>query len=93
VAEGLREALGAETFFDWGGGLLWALTPEAEDGGAETLRAVAGPGRATLVRAAPALRAAIPPFPPNAPGVAAIERGLRARFDPAAILNPGRMAA
>jgi glycolate oxidase FAD binding subunit len=46
-----------------------------------------------LVRAEPATRAALGAFPPEAPGVAALSRQLRERFDPRGVLNPGLMAA
>jgi glycolate oxidase FAD binding subunit len=70
--------LGA-TVIDWGGGLVWALTP---GGQAETLRASLGrDGHATLVRASagdtPADHLA-----PEPAAVAALSRALRARFDP-----------
>jgi glycolate oxidase FAD binding subunit len=67
--------------------------PEAGDCGAGAIRravAEAG-GHATLVRAAPATRLSLGAFPPEAPAVAALSAGLRARFDPKGILNPGRM--
>jgi len=75
--------LGGEVVLDWGGGLLWALLPAGTDA-----RAVARPyaGHATLIRGT-----AYPTFEPEAPAVAALTRGLRARFDPRGILNPGRM--
>lgn len=73
--------------YDWGGGLIWALT----DPGADARAALAGiPGHATLVRGDPAGRAR---FHPEPPPLAAISAGLRERFDPRAILNPGLMGA
>lgn len=73
---------------DWGGGLVWLLTEEGAD-----LRARLGdlPGHVTLWRAAPETRAAIAPFPPEAPAVAALSQALRRKFDPRGILNPGLM--
>ena len=71
--------------YDWGGGLVWlAVTPGTD------LRAHLGrfDGHATQVRGHGA-----PRFPPEAPAVAALTRGLRARFDPRGILNPGLMEA
>lgn len=87
-AAGLAARAGGAALFDWGGGLVWLLAPEGAD-----LRAALGPfaGHATLVRAAPATRARIAPFPPQPPAVAALMHGLRARFDPRQILNPGLM--
>jgi glycolate oxidase FAD binding subunit len=44
-----------------------------------------------LVRASAATRAAVDVFEPEPAPLAAISAGLRAKFDPAGILNPGRM--
>lgn len=89
--EGARVAAAlapAEVMLDWGGGLIWALAPEDFD-----LRAtLAGvPGHATLVRAGPETLARWGAFHPEPAPVAAIAAGLRARFDPAGVLNPGLM--
>ena len=75
-------------FMDWGGALLWLRVAEGTD-----LRALADrfEGHATLVRAAVETRTRIAPFPPDPPAVAALSRGLRARFDPRGILNAGLM--
>jgi glycolate oxidase FAD binding subunit len=82
-------------FYDWGGGLAWLLIDEEGDAGAAAIRAATGRlgGHATLVRASAATRAAIEVFEPEPPSLARISAGLRARFDPAGILNPGRMRA
>jgi hypothetical protein len=79
---------GADAVYDWGGGLIWLRVPEGTD-----LRATLGDfaGHATLVRAAPEVKARLGMFHPATPPVAAIEAGLRARFDPRGILNPGLM--
>lgn len=75
-----------EAAWDWGGGLVWLLVP---DGGAEVIRAaVAGIGHATLLRGD---LPGVPAFPPEAPGVAALAAGLRAKFDPKALFNRGLM--
>ena len=73
---------------DWGGGLIWALVPEGTD-----LRARLGQfdGHATLIRASEATRASLPVFQPEAAPIAALSAGLRAKFDPRGILNPGLM--
>lgn len=73
---------------DWGGGLLWVLAPEGTD-----LRARFGAfaGHATLVRASQATRARLAVFPPESPPVAAISQGLRMKYDPRGVLNPGVM--
>jgi glycolate oxidase FAD binding subunit len=73
---------------DWGGGLIWALAPVGTD-----LRARLGvfAGHATLIRGSEATRAALPVFQPEAAPVAALSAGLRAKFDPRGVLNPGLM--
>ncbi|WP_428926988.1 FAD-binding protein [Marinibacterium sp. SX1] len=101
VSAALAEAgLDHAAIFDWGGGLVWLLVEgeDSEDGamgdaGAGAIRtALAGiGGHATLVRASAALRAAVPVFQPEAPAVALLSRGLRQKFDPRGILNPGLM--
>ncbi|WP_172299686.1 FAD-binding protein [Pseudoruegeria sp. HB172150] len=79
--------------FDWGGGLVWLLTDETNDAGAASIRQqiVALGGHATLVRGGEALRGRVPMFQPQPAPLAAISRGLRDRFDPRGILNPGLM--
>jgi glycolate oxidase FAD binding subunit len=88
-APGLAARLEADgLLFDWGGGLIWIRVPPGTD-----LRARTGPfdGHATLVRAAPQTRDRLGTFQPETPAVAALARGIRARFDPKGILNPGLM--
>ncbi|GAB4265768.1 MAG: FAD-binding protein [Pararhodobacter sp.] len=87
-APGLVAAAGGEAMLDWGGGLIWVLLPDGTD-----LRAALGSfkGHATLVRANPSTRAALPVFHPEPAPVAALSRALRARFDPRGLLNPGLM--
>jgi len=79
---------GCPVVMDWGGGLIWALMPEGAD-----LRASLGAlsGHATLIRGSDATRAALPVFQPEAAPVAALAQGLRAKFDPRGVLNPGLM--
>ncbi|MBX2853916.1 MAG: glycolate oxidase subunit GlcE [Rhodobacteraceae bacterium] len=85
-----REAL---AYYDWGGGLIWLMTPEDDMAGARILRAESAKigADAVLVRASDAVRAAAPTFPPQPEAVAALARGLKAKFDPYGVLNPGRM--
>ena len=93
----IARALDAVWFLDWGGGLLWAAVAEAGDAGAEIIRAaIRGPdggdtGHATLVKGSPALRGAIAVFEPQPAPLAALSRRVKDAFDPAHILNPGRM--
>lgn len=86
----LADKSGAEAwYFDWAGGLIWFRTRPGFD-----LRNALGPfdGHATLVRATKISgQAPLPRFHPEAAGVARLSAGLRARFDPKGILNPGLM--
>jgi FAD/FMN-containing dehydrogenase len=87
-----RRHAGVDAFYDWQGGLAW-LQMESEPE-AEALRASIarhGGGHATLVRASPVLRAAVPVFQPQPAPLAALASRLKAQFDPHGILNPGRM--
>jgi glycolate dehydrogenase FAD-binding subunit len=97
VVTAIGQALDAEWFLDWGGGLVWLAVPEAGDGGASLIRGAIrgadgrGTGHATLVKGSPALRRAIAPFEPQPAPLAALSRRVKDAFDPAHILNPGRM--
>ncbi|WP_293856730.1 glycolate oxidase subunit GlcE [uncultured Alsobacter sp.] len=91
---GLSEMLPFRHVYDWGGGLVWVGT-SASDAGVAAVRAalVGSGGHATLVRAPAEVRASAPVFDPPAAGIAALTAGVKASFDPAGILNPGRMYA
>jgi glycolate oxidase FAD binding subunit len=82
-------------FYDWGGGLIWLSLPEREDAGAAAIRAALGSlgGHATLVRGSPDLRSRVDVFEPLALPLTKITAGIKASFDPDAVLNPGRMYA
>ncbi|SFM01983.1 glycolate oxidase subunit GlcE [Shimia aestuarii] len=89
----LQELGDPKAVCDWGGGLIWLAMSEGGDGGAARVRAVVARlgGHATLVRGSDALRRNVDVFQPEAAPLAAISKGLRARFDPRGILNPGLM--
>ncbi|MFZ3235078.1 MAG: glycolate oxidase subunit GlcE [Stellaceae bacterium] len=97
LAEAVARALDAVWYLDWGGGLAWLAIADAEDGGADTLRAAIrgadgrGTGHATLVRGSAALRRAVPVFEPQPAALAALAARVKDSFDPRHILNPGRM--
>lgn len=74
-----------EVIFDWGGGLIWLTCAEGEGG--RIRAALAGRGEATRLKG----RESSPAFSPPAPGVAALQAGLKARFDPKGLFNPGGM--
>lgn len=88
----LRMRTAVDVFYDWQGGLIW-MQMDVEPGG-ELLRALIaahGGGHATLVRAAPSVRAAVPVFQPQPQALATLSARLKEQFDPKGILNPGRM--
>ncbi|MEX2647387.1 MAG: FAD-binding protein [Alphaproteobacteria bacterium] len=90
------EAAGAEAFLDLAGGRLWAALPDGlADAGASAVRAVSGHagGLSTLVRAPDALRATIDVFEPQPAPLALLTRRVKDTFDPARVLEPGRMVA
>jgi glycolate oxidase FAD binding subunit len=84
-----------EATYEWSGGLIWVEVPASADAGATDIRRVIAShgGHATLVRADAAVRSAIEVFQPLDPGIEKLTRRLKATFDPAGILNRGRMYA
>ncbi len=95
---GMLEALAAQgldhaALMDWGGGLVWLLVEDAGDAGAALIRAqvAALGGHARLERASAEMRARLPVFQPQPAPLAALEAGIREKFDPRGILNPGLM--
>ncbi len=92
VAATVRRAFSSDVLYDWGGGLLWIAGGDGPDAGAAAVRAAVGPlGHATLIRAPDPIRLAKEVFAPPAAPVMALTRKLKETFDPAGILNPGRM--
>ena len=89
----LQDQMDCEAFFDWGGGLIWLACAEGDDAQESIVRtALSGvSGHATLMRASDTVRAAVPVFQPEPVPIAALTERIRAEFDPAGILNPGRM--
>jgi glycolate oxidase FAD binding subunit len=76
---------------DWAGGLIWLAAPSSE---AARIRAVAakGQGQAMLLRASAESRARLGLYAPQPPALAALNRAVKAAFDPLSLFNPGRMA-
>jgi glycolate oxidase FAD binding subunit len=91
----IRATRQATAFYDWAGGLVWLATPETGDAGAAVIRHAArqASGYATLLRASDGLRAEVPVFEPEAAPIAALNRRIKASFDPEGLLNPGKMHA
>lgn len=94
VVAALGRYMECNAFYDWSGGLVWAeASPTADAGAADVRRVVAHyGGHATLIRADANVRAGVEVFQPLEPGVLALTKRLKATFDPAGILNPGRMS-
>ncbi|MGA0532371.1 FAD-binding protein [Hansschlegelia sp. KR7-227] len=88
-------SLVAAHLYDWSGGLIWVAVAPGDDAGSARLRPIvaAARGHATLVRASDAIRAAIDVFEPQPAALARLTREVTAAFDPAGVLNPGRMHA
>lgn len=89
----LKDVADVSAYYDWGGGLVWLAVPDEGDAAASSIRAATARlgGHATLVRAAASTRLRVDVFEPETPAVAGLTRGIKAMFDPAGILNPGRM--
>jgi glycolate oxidase FAD binding subunit len=79
-------ALGGPALVEWGGGLRWIAG--ALDATAVRAAAESAGGHATLFRGGDKAAGV---FHPLAPAILKIHQRLKAAFDPAGILNPGRM--
>lgn len=95
-AAALVAALGgivAAHFYDWSGGLIWVAVEPSNDAGSGVVRPAvrAARGHATLLRAEDGVRASVDVFEPESPALARLAREVTAAFDPAGVLNPGRM--
>ncbi len=76
---------------EWGGALRW-YAGEIDAAAIRAAASAAG-GHATLYRAPESLRCRVDPFTPLPPALLALHRRLKKVFDPAGILNPGRLYA
>ena len=76
------------------GGMLW-FAPAGDASASTEVRAETERvgGAATLLRAPPSVRAAEGVFPRQSDGIERIAAAIRSGFDPAGVLNPGRMGA
>jgi glycolate oxidase FAD binding subunit len=95
LVQSIGKIFPAQAFYDWSGGLVWLEVTETADGGATDIRRLVSrlTGHATLVRAAPEIRSSVTPFQPLDAGLERLTRGLKSTFDPAGVLNPGRLFA
>jgi glycolate oxidase FAD binding subunit len=91
VAAQIAASADASWFYDWGGGLVWLDVPPTDDAAAAIVRGAVVQGHATLVRAPDPVRLAVPVFQPQEAAHAALTARVKQAFDPAQILNPGRM--
>ncbi len=82
-------------FYDWCGGLVWLCLEAASDAHAGLVRAVVDSlgGHATLIRAADEMRAKVDVFHPQPAPLAQLTRRVKESFDPAHVLERGRMRA
>ena len=90
----LRLKTGVDAFYDWQGGLVWLRMEADPEAGLirQYIKALGG-GHATLVRADAATRASVAVFEPQPKPLEALARRIKDQFDPAGVLNPGRMTA
>ena len=86
----LLERIAPEDYLlDWGGGLVWIGATRADP---ERVRGALESGHAMLFKAPREVRSAVPVFEPLPAALAALTARVKAAFDPADRLNPGRMS-
>lgn len=75
---------------DWAGGVIWLAAPPAD---AARIRKIAADakGQAMLLRASPESRILHGLYAPQPPALAALNRAVKAAFDPLSLFNPGRL--
>ena len=75
---------------DWAGAMLWMAADPSE---APRIRAIAAKanGQAMLLRGSAASRASLGLFAPQPHALAALNRSVKAAFDPLLLFNPGRL--
>lgn len=92
LGDALRWLGDVKLFYDWGGGLIWLLTPETEElAKAITAAAKAEGGHALLIKASADFRAGAFHFGAQEGPLAALSTRVKQAFDPANILNTGRL--
>ncbi len=85
-----RELNATHWLGDLAGGLIWLAAPPAD---APRIRGLAASvqGQAMLLRASAESRALRGLFAPQPPALAALNRAVKAAFDPLSLFNPGRL--
>lgn len=92
----IRKAAPVEAhFYDWAGGLIWLRVAPARDAHAHVVRGAVDRfgGHAALIRADDGTRSEIDVFHPQPRTLAALTRRVKESFDPAHVLERGRMRA
>lgn len=95
--DGLRESHEFDFLLDRGGGLVWLNARMPDEDARSFVRsareaAASVGGHVTVMRASRDVLAGVEAFHPQSGRLQAISAALRRQFDPAGILNPGRMA-
>ena len=95
VINAVRRNMKVEAYYDASGGVVWLEVTASADAGAADIRRILSThgGHATLIRAEADVRASVEVFQPMSPAIDRLTRGIKTAFDPAGILNPGRMYA
>jgi len=93
MVNAIRTQLDCQAAYDWSGGLVWLELAPSRDADASDLRRIIADfdAHATLIRAPLSMRSAVDVFHPLPATNMALSQKLKAAFDPAGILNPGRI--
>jgi glycolate oxidase FAD binding subunit len=89
----IKNQLECDVFYDWGGGLIWLAAANDQEQVGDITRDAIGllGGHATLLRGSPELRRSCDVFQSQSPELLRLTKSLKEKFDPEAVLNPGRM--
>ncbi len=95
IVRALNALLDINVAYDWSGGLIWVEVPPSSDASVTEVRRVLAEfgADAMLLRAPRPVRAAIEVFQPLPLAKMRLVEGIKKAFDPAGLLNPGRMYA
>ena len=95
IIRALSALIDVNAAYEWSGGLLWLELPPSSDASVTELRRALAEFEANsmLMRAPRSVRSSIQVFHPLPLTKMQLVRGLKKAFDPAGVLNPGRMYA